>query len=221
MTRTSADFRTYWPGEVVTFRKTNEDFGGLSNMAPGFPLALNGTNIRTSEALYQACRYPHMPDVQHMIIAESSPMTAKMKSKPYRDRSRADWDDVRIPIMRWCLRIKLAQNWDRFSRLLLATGSRPIVEDSRKDDYWGAMRSPDGHLEGRNVLGRMLMELREQLRQDPDQLKDVYPLSLENFTLFQIPLPVVRVTLVPSSEKRVVGKRTKPTVEPPPLLARM
>ena len=46
--------RTYYPAESAVFLKTNERFGGLSNMAPGFPIVLNGVRIRTSEALYQA-----------------------------------------------------------------------------------------------------------------------------------------------------------------------
>jgi len=67
--------------------------------------------------------------------------------------------------MRWCIRVKLVQNWRRFSSLLLATGNRPIVEKSWKDSFWGAKPLEDGRLVGRNVLGRLLMELREELRQ--------------------------------------------------------
>lgn len=134
---TSVETRTYARDESVVFCKTAEAFGGLSNMAPGFPLRVNGIDIRTSEALYQACRFPHLPDVQRLIIDQKSPMTAKMKSKPYRSRSREDWDVVRVRIMRWCLRVKLVWNWTNLRDLLVATGERSIVEESRKDDFWG------------------------------------------------------------------------------------
>ena len=141
--------RTYVPTESAVFLKTNERFGGLSNMEPGFPLVVNGVRIRTSEALYQSCRFPHMPEVQRMIIGERSPMTAKMRSKPYHRASRPDWDGVRVKIMRWCLRVKLAQNWATFGRLLLSTGDRPIVEKKvRRKDFWGATEQPDGTLVG-------------------------------------------------------------------------
>ena len=60
--------RTYVRSEVVVVYKTKETFGGLSNMASGFPLQINGVRILTSEALYQACRFPHMPEVQREII---------------------------------------------------------------------------------------------------------------------------------------------------------
>lgn len=162
----SHQVRTYTRAESVVFLKTNEFFGGLSNMAGGYPIRVNGIRILTSEALYQACRFPHLPDVQRMIIGENSPMTAKMRSKPYRKDSRRDWDHVRVRVMRWCLRMKLACNWNAFSDLLLRTGDRPIVEESRKDDFWGAKVSYDGSsLVGMNVLGRLLMELREQIKE--------------------------------------------------------
>jgi NADAR domain len=66
--------------------------------------------------------------------------------------------------MRWCLRIKLAQNWTRFGNVLEKTGQKPIVEESTKDSFWGAKPSGDGILLGMNVLGRLLIELREQYR---------------------------------------------------------
>jgi type I restriction enzyme S subunit len=177
--------RTYEPSASVVFLKTNELFGGLSNMAAGFPLRVNGVRIRTSEALYQACRFPHLPDVQRKIIDEHSPMTAKMRGKPFRKDSRPDWDAVRVKIMRWCLRVKLAQNWREFGRLLLATGNHPIVEQSRKDDFWGAKVADDGTLVGMNVLGRLLMELREQLKgNEAESLRFIEPLAISEFLLF-------------------------------------
>jgi type I restriction enzyme S subunit len=161
-------------------------------MAGGYPLNVNGVRILTSEALYQACRFPHRPDIQALIIEQKSPMTAKMKSKPYRKDSRPDWDQVRVNIMRWCLRVKLAQHWNDFSQLLLDTGEYPIVEESRKDDFWGAKATDDDTLVGRNVLGRLLMELREAVKVErPAMLLSVEPLDIPNFTLDGQPIEVV------------------------------
>lgn len=183
--RSREQVRTYDRRSSVVFCKTQEAFGGLSNMAAGFPLVVNGVGIRTSEALYQACRFPHRPDVQRQIIAERSPMTAKMKGKPHRHDTRPDWDAVRVTVMRWCLRVKLAQNWRAFGDLLLATGERPIVEESRKDDYWGAKVVDPDTLIGMNVLGRLLMELRAELKSvPPERLRRVAPPSLPDFRLY-------------------------------------
>jgi ribA/ribD-fused uncharacterized protein len=192
-TDTHPKIRTYKRAGSVVVYKTKEDFGGLSNMASGYPLQINGVRILTAEALYQACRFPLMPEVQREIIGQHSPMTAKMKSKPHRKHTRPDWDDVRFKIMRWCLRVKLAQNYSEFGRLLLATQDRPIVEQSRKDDYWGAKVAEDDEtLTGQNVLGRLLMELRERLKQDSSgQLLTVEPLNIPDFFLLDRPIETV------------------------------
>ncbi|WAS05948.1 NADAR family protein [Gloeomargaritales cyanobacterium VI4D9] len=157
--------------------------------ASGYPLNVNGGEILTSEALYQACRFPHLPNIQQQIIAERSPMTAKMKTKPYRDQSRPDWDKVRIEVMRWCLQVKLIQNWDKFSALLLATDERPIVEDSHKDDFWGAKPRDDDTLIGINALGHLLMELREQIKKEEITSQTiVYPPDIGDFLLYGQPI---------------------------------
>jgi ribA/ribD-fused uncharacterized protein len=170
--------RSYVKKEVTFFRTTTGEFGPLSNMAPDYPIFLLGIRISTAEALYQACRFPDDPDVQRLIVDQMSPMTAKMKSKKYRDRTREDWDDVRVNVMRWCLRIKLQNNWARFGHVLERTGTYPIVEESTKDEFWGAKPKENGLLVGMNVLGRLLMELREQFREVEDgRTKELkYPL---------------------------------------------
>jgi len=158
------DTRMYRRGEAAVFHKTAEQFGGLSNMAGGFPLSVAGVRILTSEALYQACRFPSLPEVQRLIISQASPVSAKMKSKPYRAQTRPGWDGERVAIMRWCLRVKLVQHPKRFGDLLLSTGELPIVEQSRRDPFWGAKVVDDATLIGQNVLGRLLSELRDELR---------------------------------------------------------
>ena len=209
MSRTS-QFRTYDTVASVVFLKTREQFGGLSNMAPGFPLQVNGIRIRTSEALYQACRFPHRPDVQRRIIDERSPMTAKMRSKPYRHDSRQDWNRVRVNVMRWCLRVKLAQNWDVFSELLLDTGERSIVEHSRKDDFWGAKPVDERTFVGMNVLGRLLMELRGAVKsKSRENLRRVEPLPIVDFLLGGNPIKPVALRTLERGET-VDGLQGKP-----------
>lgn len=186
--------RTYKQSEVCVFRKTKELFGGLSNMASGFPIKINGIQILTSEALYQACRFPHLPEVQRKIIAEKSPMTAKMVSKPFRGNSRQDWDNLRTDIMYWCLKVKLAQNFIAFGQLLETTFDKPIVEDSSKDAFWGAIRDKkhEDVLKGVNALGRLLMKLRQEYN-SPNRfdLLFVEPLNIPNFLLLEEQIPLI------------------------------
>ncbi len=173
------------------FRVTTSPFGGLSNMAFNYPLRLNETRIWSSEALYQACRFPHLPEVQRAIINERSPMTAKMKAKHFSRDTREDWESVRVKIMRWCVHVKLAQNLTKFGLLLSCTEDRPIVEESRRDAFWGAKPSPGGKLVGVNALGRLLMELRLEFRTDQNRLRTVKPLNIGNFLLLGDPIGAV------------------------------
>ena len=213
----SSQSRTYNREGSVSFRSTKERFGGLSNMASGFPVEVNGTRIRTAEALYQACRYPDRPDIQRTIIEQRSPMTAKMKGKRFLTDTRPDWDKVRVNVMRWSLRVKLALNWDSFGDLLLRTGDAPIVEDSRKDAFWGA-KPTDGNLVGMNILGRLLMELRQGLQgSDQNHLRTVDPLQIPQFLLNV--KPIERITTPEGSDllRQSPWDRNRATVGDPPM----
>jgi hypothetical protein len=86
--------------------------------------------------------------------------------------------------MRWCLAIKLAQNFRKFGAVLESTGIELIVEESRRDKFWGAKKTEDGLLVGVNALGRLLMELREQYGSEGRyNLLYVPPLDADNFKL--------------------------------------
>jgi len=176
-------FRTYDINDVASFNKTSEIYGGLSNMASGYPIVVNDVSILTSEALYQACRYPRHPETQNAIIRQRSPMAANMVSKQAINDTRQDWFSVRISIMKWCLKVKLVQNWDVFSDLLDSTENKPIVEISNIDDYWGCKLRGD-KLVGGNVLGRLLMDLREYRRSiDHRTLSGINPPGIVDFKL--------------------------------------
>ncbi|GAA4053179.1 NADAR family protein [Flavobacterium cheonanense] len=166
-----------------------------------YPLLVNKRRILTSEALYQACRFPDYPEIQEEIIKQKSPMAAKMKSKPHRLKcTRADFEEEKVAIMYWCLRVKLACNPNGFGHLLKKTGTRPIVEVSHKDLFWGTKedKSNPNNVIGVNVLGQLLMELRSFYLEN--QVSKAYltvePLDIANFKLFGEPIePVVHPIL--------------------------
>lgn len=73
---------------------------------------------------------------------------------------RADWDTIKIHVMRTLLREKFSQEPER--SILLATGSEELVEGNWwHDRFWG--QCPLGT--GENWLGRLLMEVRAELQQ--------------------------------------------------------
>ncbi|MEL1245517.1 NADAR family protein [Flavobacterium sp. DGU11] len=177
--------REYISTEVITFAKTDGKYGALSNMAPHFSLFINEVNIQSSEILYQACKFPLFPALQEEILRSQNPMDAKAISRRYNDRTRQDWDRVKFKIMRWCLEVKLIQNFEKFSGILLSTDNLPIVEYSTKDPIWGALPHNGGILKGVNALGRLLMELREKVREGIITNNTiVYPPNITAFILF-------------------------------------
>jgi ribA/ribD-fused uncharacterized protein len=67
---------------------------------------------------------------------------------------------VKVQVMREAVLAKFTQH-DDLRALLLSIGETNLVEHSRNDSYWG----DGGDGSGKNMLGRILMEIREQLRQ--------------------------------------------------------
>jgi ribA/ribD-fused uncharacterized protein len=183
-----SQIRTYLKSDVISFRSTKQQFGGLSNMAGGYAVNVNDIIIGSSEALYQACKFPHLPEVQELILAEASPMSAKMVSNRYSDQIRPDWEAVRFKIMYWCLEVKLIQNWERFYRDLKATGTKQIVEFSPKDKVWAACPINEFELQGMNALGRLLMKLREEYVFKNHFPECVEALEIPDFNLLGFPI---------------------------------
>ncbi len=108
-----------------------------------------------------------------------------MKAKKYLNLTRPDWDSVHVAIMRWVLKVKLKQNMDKFGELLLSTGERNIVEVSSKGDYyWGTIPLNDSVLVGANILGRLLMELREAFKKNKNDFLEVQPIDIVDFMLY-------------------------------------
>lgn len=105
-------------------------------------------------------KFPENSEIQRKIAIEKSPMTAKRIAQSYSFKIRSDWEDVKVCAMRIALRIKTLE-CEEFYNLLLSTNSKEIVEISRKDDFWGTYIRGE-QLIGKNVLGRLLMELRNK-----------------------------------------------------------
>lgn len=183
--------REYNISDSLVFRKTKEQFGGLSNMASGYALYVNEIIIPSAEHLYQVMRYSAYPEIQAEIISQDNAMKAKMVSNKYKEAySRKDWNQIQVKVMRWVLEIKLAQNWNQFSELLASTGDKNIVEYAPKYKFWGAVQSGN-KLIGINALGRLLMQLREQYIHAGDRLYCVDPLPISNFMLYGHPIGII------------------------------
>lgn len=178
--------RTYHSSDSIIFKKNNESYGDLSNMSMKYPLSIGNIKVLNTEALYQSCRFPHIVDLQERIISEKSPMKVKMISNANKKKSRDDWEEIKLKVMKWCLNIKLAQNFISFGYILDSTRELNIVENSNKDNFWGAIPNEDNTIyTGQNALGRLLMQLREQYKsQNKYSLLIVEKPKIEDFKLF-------------------------------------
>jgi len=163
-----------WPTEnVVSFSSPDSAYGFLSNRAPGFPITINGIQYLTAEALFQVCHFPDHPDLQSRIIADQNHKRVSRYAAIHFDKVRPDWPYLRLEAMRWVVRRKFSQ-YERLAELLQSTGQRPIIFQSFDDIFWGARYANFGTgtygdqpvFRGRNTLGCLLMELRQQLREN-------------------------------------------------------
>lgn len=142
-----------------------QDFYVLSNFS-AFRVKWQGIDFDTSEHAYHWEKFRDHPDAWNAAasIAEQvrrapsahSAFKLAERCKPCR---RPDWDDVKVKIMRGILKAKVDQH-EYVRRKLLETGTRELVEDSWRDDFWGWGPNKDG----KNMLGRLWMEIREELR---------------------------------------------------------
>lgn len=156
----------------------------------------HGQLIPSVENLYQAMRFTEHPDIQREVIKQKQGFGAKLKAKKYRKtHTRADFEDYKVEIMNWCLKLKLANHPIRFGGALQKTGARTIVEESKKDSFWGAKPDEQNQLVGANILGQLLMALREDYIQcinaGNEDYKLVSPPAIDGFTLFGKEIPVI------------------------------
>lgn len=143
-----------------------QDYYVLSNFS-AFTLRWKGTRFYTSEAAYHWEKFNY-PSVKHSVrlvklrdavrLAPSAHEAFKIAEKNAQYRN-PDWDLIKLPVMADILRNKAAQH-EYVRRKLLATGDRELIEDSWRDAYWGWGENKDGQ----NMLGKLWMEVREELR---------------------------------------------------------
>lgn len=146
---------------VIQFYSVTAEYGELSNFAL-YSITLRGKRWPTTEHFFQAQKFANVRD-QEEIRNASSPMLAARMGRDRKRKLRRDWESVKIGVMREALDAKFRQH-EELRTLLLGTGDAKLVEHTENDDFWG----DGGDGSGRNELGRLLMRVRESLRNEPD-----------------------------------------------------
>ena len=124
----------------------------LSNMFE-CPIVYRGLKFRNVEAAFHAQKSEK--DASRFCNLDG--FTAKKLGRAI--PLRADWSAVRIQLMTEIIYAKFTQN-TALQKLLLNTGNTPIIEEnSWNDTFWGTCNG-----RGQNHLGKILMNIRENLR---------------------------------------------------------
>ena len=142
---------------AITFYAATGTYGCFSNFSI-HPFKLDGHLWLTAEHYFQAQKFPGTPHADKIRQASWPRQAAnwgRQKSQPL----RPDWEEVKEDVMRRAILAKFTAH-KGIRDVLLATGDEEIVETAPDDYFWGGGKKGTG----KNRLGHILMDVREQLR---------------------------------------------------------
>lgn len=135
-----------------------DDYDFLSNFYPS-PVWYGSDSYPTVEHAYQAAKTKD-PQERQRIASAKYPGQAKKLGRAV--TMRKGWDQHKADVMLKLLRQKF-QAPDLRERLL-ATGTQKLVEGNYwHDNLWGSCGCGKCKDKGKNLLGRLLMQVREEL----------------------------------------------------------
>jgi ribA/ribD-fused uncharacterized protein len=148
--------------DKIIFCKLKDPYGEFSNFYP-ISISVDLKEYKSSEHYYQSKKYEGTEWEDH-IRSQDKPYEAAREGRRKDLPLREDWENVKLLVMRRALVAKF-KKLDHMKNLLLSTGNAEIVEYSKKDYFWG--RNEDGA--GYNMLGKLLMELREEIKNEENR----------------------------------------------------
>lgn len=132
-----------------------DEFEFLSNFYPA-AIEYDGLLYCNAEAAFQAQKCADRADRRQFFDLSAG----KAKRLGRHVALRPDWEQVKDGLMLDIVRAKFTQNWWLGMRLV-ATGSKTLVEGNTwGDTYWGVDARTG---QGENRLGRILMQVREEI----------------------------------------------------------
>lgn len=149
--------------EVSFYRANERPYGAFSNLYRR-AISFEGQVFPTAEHAYQAGK-PRRDVVREWILAAPTPSLVAMAAHGlYTWDIVPSWSKIKYDRMRAVLQAKFTQHED-LRKLLLSTGRARLVEvgsvDSAVNRTWGEVNG-----RGKNMLGVLLMELRDKLEKE-------------------------------------------------------
>lgn len=145
------------PMHKIIFYKPSDPYGEFSNFSE-HSISVDGKLWPTVEHFFQAQKFCGTI-FEEQIRTLPTPMDAKISGKDKSKPLRADWEKVKDDIMRLAIYEKFSQH-NSLKKLLIETNNSYLVEHTQHDSYW----ADGGNGKGRNMLGQILAETREKLR---------------------------------------------------------
>ena len=139
----------------IKFYKTRDPYGFMSNYYKS-RFFVFGKWWNFSEAPYQAAKTTVASEIDAIHKAAKA-NDARLLGQQV--TMRPDWDEAKYQVMKEVCVAKFLQHAD-LRKQLMDTGDQELIEDSPVDYYWGCGK--DGT--GKNMLGKILMEIREELK---------------------------------------------------------
>ncbi|KAJ3417628.1 hypothetical protein HDV05_000085 [Chytridiales sp. JEL 0842] len=154
---------------TIFFYSRGEPYFEFTNMAEGYPIMVDGVMYPTSEHFFHAMKFqPAHPNIAKQITLASSPRTAFEIARQYDHLARPDWNkDYKVAVMTAALDHKFRQH-AKLKKKLLETNNAILVQHTAVDDYW----ADGGDGSGQNMLGELLMDLRETLKDEERRLEE-------------------------------------------------
>lgn len=140
--------------EIIGFYE--REYYVLSNFS-AFAIIWKGNFCLTSEHAYHTEKFED-EELKETIRKTMSAHDSQKVSHQHKDKYRKDWNEVKVGIMKEILWEKVNQH-PYIKKKLIESGSRQLVEDSWRDDFWGWGPNKDGQ----NQLGKLWMEIRKEL----------------------------------------------------------
>ena len=134
------------------------------------------SNFSYSPFIYKDIFYPtvehYFQAQKSMILSErqaiaAAPTPGKAKHMGRNVKLRTDWEFVKLRIMKYALNEKFS-NYSDLKAKLLETGNEELVEGNWwHDNFWGDCSCPKcKNIAGKNNLGKLLMMLRDEYREE-------------------------------------------------------
>ena len=157
--------------ECIAFKTVRDPWGVLGNFYPA-PLVIEDVAFVNSEQLFQMMKFTDRQTLLAIYRSRGLPLKWAAEKGEKEGLCRSDWGRIIIDCMKFCLQTKHDQ-CEEFRKALAETTGFRIVEDQTnartlkkgKANTWGALRLEDQYV-GSNLLGILLMELRDKGRLD-------------------------------------------------------